>query len=253
VSGRSLSIVTPEGITFSLPLAGPLTRFLAWLVDLAAIAALTVLSRQAVLLLGAAGEDVLRALTILLGFAVTIGYGMATEWWLRGQTLGKRLLGLRVVDASGLRLNPSQVVVRNLLRALDALPVFYAVGGAACFLSRRSQRIGDLLAGTVVIRTRHPALPDLEGLFPAEANALAAHALVSSRLKQRISPGEAAIGLSALARRDQLDADARVALFAALAERYRSLVRLPEEAVDGLSDEQLVRQVVDVLYRGAKP
>lgn len=252
MSGRSLAIVTPEGITFSLPLAGPVSRFLAWLVDLCAIGVLSLVARQLAGVLGVFGGDLMQALTMLLYFAVSIGYGIATEWYLRGQTLGKRLLDLRVVDAAGLKLTPAQVIVRNLLRTLDALPAFYAVGGAACLLSPKRQRLGDLLAGTVVVRTARVAPPDLEKLIPGAFNSLAAHALASSRLRQRISPEEAALALSALIRRDLLEPAARLALFARLASHFRGLVSLPEEAVEGLSDEQLVRNVVGILYGRGK-
>ena len=80
-------------------------------------------------------------------------YAVVSEWVWRGQTVGKRLMGLRVVDARGLRLEPSQVIVRNLMRLLDALPALYLVGGIACVFSRHRQRLGDLAAGTVVVRT----------------------------------------------------------------------------------------------------
>jgi len=101
-------------------------------------------------------------------------------------------------------------------------------------------------------RTVRVALPDLEKILPGTYNSLASHALASSRLRQQVSSEEAAIALSALIRRDSLDPAARLLLFARLAAHFRSLVRFPEEAVEGLSDEQLVRNVVDVLYRGAK-
>ena len=82
---------------------------------------------------------------------LSIGYGMVTEWFWRGQTLGKRVLRLRVVDEAGLALRPSQIVVRNLLRAVDFLPVAYGFGLTAMLLDGRFRRLGDLAAGTMVI------------------------------------------------------------------------------------------------------
>ncbi len=170
-SRDALEIRTPEGIVFTLPLAGPLTRFLAWGVDLAAIGATTSLLASLMTALGFVLGDVARALYAIFYFALSIGYGMACEWLLRGQTLGKWLLGLRVVDEQGLRLEPHQILVRNLLRVVDSLPVFYLVGGAAMFLSRRSQRLGDYAANTVVIRATQPSLAyatSLKAKLPAE-------------------------------------------------------------------------------------
>src|SRR5206468_250385 len=71
-----------------------------------------------------------------------------------GKTLGKRLMHLRVVDARGGPVTVGQAVVRNLVRAVDFLPLYYAVGAIAIFASPRNQRLGDLAAGTVVVRER---------------------------------------------------------------------------------------------------
>ncbi len=151
-SGR-LRIRTPEGILFTLPLAGPVSRFLAWLLDLACISAIGGLAATVAGWMGVFSVDIAAAFATVAYFAVSIGYGIVTEWFWRGQTIGKRLLKLRVLDEQGLRLTFSQIVVRNLLRFVDALPVFYLVGGAAVLASRRAQRLGDYAANTVVRST----------------------------------------------------------------------------------------------------
>ena len=68
----------------------------------------------------------------ILYFVVWIGYGILFEWFWRGQTPGKRLFRLRVMDVNGLRLQFHQILMRNLLRAVDSLPACYLVGGLAC-------------------------------------------------------------------------------------------------------------------------
>lgn len=153
----SLTIRTPEGIEFALPLAGPVSRMLALTVDLAAIAAFSSAAAKLLAPLQMFGQDIAQATQIVLFFAIYLVYGGLTEWFWRGQTIGKKLLGLRVVDARGLRLEPAQVVVRNLMRFIDAMPALYLVGGVACVFSRHRQRLGDLAAGTVVVRTSGPA------------------------------------------------------------------------------------------------
>src|SRR5579862_4483999 len=147
-----LVIRTPEGIEFSLNLAGPFSRMLAFAMDLLVIAAISWMIRSVLTPLAVLGADATDALGLVLYFALLLIYGALTEWLWRGQTVGKRLFGLRVVDARGLRLEPSQVVVRNLMRFIDGLPALYLVGGVACVLSRHYQRLGDLAAGTVVVR-----------------------------------------------------------------------------------------------------
>ena len=189
-------------------------------------------------------EIILTAIALPL-FAISI----ALEWWWRGQTIGKRLLRLRVVDAGGLRLHFHQIVIRNLLRFVDSLPAFYFVGGIACLVSRRAQRLGDLAANTVVIRIPRIAEPDLEQLLAGKFNSLRAHPHLEARLRQRVSPAEAATALQAVARRDEFEPVARVKLFSELSGHFRAKVEFPAEAVDGIADEQHVRNVVDVLYR----
>ena len=136
---NALVIRTPEGIEFSMQLAGPLSRFLAWLIDAACISAVMTVVGAVLQIVIAVHRQFGLALHILAAFAVAIGYAMALEWLWRGQTLGKRLLRLRVVDEQGLRLKFSQIAVRNLLRAVDSLPLFYLVGGLACLFSPRAQ------------------------------------------------------------------------------------------------------------------
>jgi hypothetical protein len=123
------------------------------------------------------------------------------------------------------------------------------VGGLACLLSRRAQRLGDIAASTVVVRIPRHEEPDLDQLLAGKFNSLRNHPHLEARLRQRLSPAEARIGLQALLRRDQLDAAARVDLFHHIAAHYRAAVQFPPEDTEGITDEQYVRNVVDVLYR----
>jgi len=250
---NTLTIRTPEGIEFSLPLAGPVSRMLALLIDIAAIGTVGSVLRQALAPLNVFGEDFAQALGTVLFFAIFVAYAALTEWFWRGQTLGKRLLNLRVVDARGLRLEPSQVIVRSLMRFVDGLPALYLVGGVACVLSRHRQRLGDLAAGTVVVRTPKPARPDLDLLLSGKYNSLAEQRHLAARLRQKVNPELARLALESLLRRDELDPEARLSVFSALASHLRSLVSFPPEVVEQLADEQYVRNVVEVLYRSQKP
>jgi len=247
-----LKIRTPEGIDFSLQLAGPVSRCMAYLVDLVCVLALVSVAGKLLLLVSVINEDLSVALVIFMQFIAQIAYGIICEWYWRGQTVGKRMLKLRVVDEQGLKLEFPQIVIRNLLRFVDALPFFYAVGGIACFLSRHCQRLGDLAANTVVIRNTNVPEPDLDQLALDKFNSLRTHGHLAARLRQRISPHEAGIALEALMRRNTFDPAARVALFAELAAHFKSLVVFPPEIVETLTDEQYLRNVVDVLFRARK-
>jgi uncharacterized RDD family membrane protein YckC len=248
---NTLLLRTPEGVVFALPLAGPVSRFLAWSVDAACILAATVLVREILGFFGAISAGFANATYLIAYFVISIGYGIAMEWYWRGQTIGKRVLKLRVMDEQALRLEFSQIVVRNLLRFVDSLPALYLVGGIACVLSRRFQRLGDLAANTIVVRIQETAQPDLEQLLGAKFNSFLEHRHLAARLRQRTSPEAAAVALDALLRRDELEPQARLRVFAELADHFRSVVEFPPEAVEQLSDEQYVRNVVEILYRRA--
>jgi len=245
---NQLTIRTPEGIEFRWLLAGPFSRMCALAIDLAVIAAADSILRELLGVVRVLGEDLSAALHVVLYFALTLVYAAALEWIWRGQTVGKRLLRLRVADARGLRLEPAQVIVRNLLRAIDLLPALYFVGGAACFFGRRRQRLGDLAAGTVVVRTPAVFAPDLNHVLAEKYNSLAESRHLAARLRQRVTPEMARIGLEALMRRNGLEPAARLAIFGELAEYFRGLVPYPLELIEGVGDEQYVRNVVSVVY-----
>lgn len=245
----NLKIRTPEGIEFALPLAGPVSRMLALLVDLGVVVAIGRVVQQILAPLGFFGKDFSDAIRIVAYFVISLAYMALAEWLWRGQTVGKRLLGLRVVDAGGFRLEPSQVIVRNLMRFVDALPALYFVGGIACLVSRHRQRLGDLAAGTVVIRAPNPARPDLDQLLGGKYNSLAEIRHLAARLRQKVSPEVGAIALEALLRRDELEPEARLELFGEMARYFKGLVEYPAEVVEQMSDEQYVRNVVEILFR----
>ncbi|MBI9076899.1 MAG: RDD family protein [Desulfatibacillum sp.] len=247
---QSLVIRTPEGIVFPLLLASPVTRFLALFIDSLAIQAITIaLGTATALLMPLGGTDMAFALYAVAAFVVTIGYSMFLEWAWRGQTVGKRLLGLRVMDENGFHLTGSQIIIRNLLRFADMLPVYYMLGGLFCLVSPKSQRIGDMVANTVVIRMPKISEPDLEQIMEGKFNSLKEYPHIAARLRQRTSQDLAGIALAALLRRDELNPQDRLELFQAIAERLRETVTFPQEATDGLSHEQYIRNTVDILFR----
>lgn len=245
----TLKIQTPEGIAFSFALAGPVVRCLAWIVDFLVIMGCTTIVSTLGQLAGFISPDISLAIMVLGYFVVSIGYGILMEWAWRGQTIGKRLLRLRVMDAHGLRLQFHQVLLRNLMRFVDSLPALYLVGGLASFFSRRAQRLGDIAAGTVVVYNPKPSEPDLDQLLAGKFNSLRQHPHLEARLRQRVSPDEARLALQALVRRDELEPAARVALFSELAEHFKTLVAFPPESVEAMPDEQYIRNVVDILFR----
>lgn len=245
---EGLEIRTPEGVPFTIPLAGAGARMVALVVDLLAILAMESAVLSALTAFAPLAPDAIGGVVTLLYFGMSTGYGMVLEIWWNGQTLGKRLLGLRVMDQRARPARPGQMIVRNLLRPVDALPALYLLGAVVCWGTRHRQRVGDWAAGTVVVRTGEPVRADWSQLRRERYNSLREHAALAARLRQRTGPELAGIALDAVLRREELTPEARVAVFGVVAERLRGLVEFPAEAVEALSDEQYVRRAVEVLY-----
>lgn len=249
---HTLTVTTPEGISFPLLLAGPVIRFLAWFIDWMCILAVMSLVGQAAGILGLISPDFSRAVYALIYFFLSFGYSIALETLWNGQTLGKRLFNLRVTDINGLRLTFSRIAVRNILRAVDALPFAYMIGGASSLLTRHCQRLGDLAAGTVVVRTPVVKQPELEQILSGKFNSFRQYPKLCARIRQKTSLDLAQIVLQALIRRNALDPDARINVFKNLADHFKTLGTFPEETVSGLSDEQYMRNILEILFNDDK-
>ena len=104
------------------------------------------------------------AVMIIVLFLLFTGYFILFEWLWNGQTPGKRLLKLRVIREDGRPITFWEAIARNLLRVFDALPI-YSIGLIVIFLSNRDQRVGDIFAGTVVIRERTDEAPTFAETF----------------------------------------------------------------------------------------
>jgi len=168
---ENISIVTPDHIELDFDLAGLGSRFLALLIDASLIVAIIIVLVIAAAILGfgsmfttgsgATGSWVV-ALVVVAYFIVMWGYFLFFEALNRGQTPGKKWTGIRVVKDNGLPVGWRESALRNLVRIADILPPpACIVGGVAIILSKTGKRLGDLLAGTVVI-------VDVARLEPAE-------------------------------------------------------------------------------------
>lgn len=140
-------IETPEGVCLRLRPAGAVPRAQAWLLDTLLRAVVFFVAAGALAALGTGGLG----LSALLMFVLTWGYTVACEVWWGGQTPGKRALGLRVMRADGTPITWLPSVVRNLLRVVDMLPGVYGVGLASVLADPQARRLGDIVAGTLVV------------------------------------------------------------------------------------------------------
>lgn len=215
-----LDVATPERVQVSLPIAGIGTRAMAYLVDLAILfAALMVVFFVTSLVI----PDMLKAVEVLSGveravgglliFAALWGYWTTMEIVWRGQTIGKRLLRIRVVKADGSPVGIFESAVRNLLRIVDFFPVCYPAGLITMLIDTRHRRLGDLLAGTMLVREEKI---DLKRYAAARASQLSAQEL------------EVVTGF--LARFDALEPDAQLKLGTQLVARHGGQVPAGDRA-----------------------
>ena len=148
-------VETPEQVRFRHQLAGPARRAAAYLVDLIVRGTIVFVFGFAAVLGGLVSTHgvagVGTGLLLLLLFLVEWGYYVVCESLMSGRSVGKRAFGLRVVKIGGHPLGFGDSVLRNLLRAADALPSFYAIGVVVMAKDPLFRRLGDMVAGTVVV------------------------------------------------------------------------------------------------------
>ena len=188
---ETLIIETPERVPLHFALASIGNRFLAVAIDhfiqyLAIILISLAVLSFAGLTSNLFGEGLFQempkwtvAILIIIIFALFSGYFVFFEWLWNGQTPGKRLMKLRVIREDGRPITLWEALARNLLRIFDAVPGFvlpiYSIGLITIFMSNRDQRIGDMFAGTVVVRERTDEAPTFAETFSNRISDLAFH------------------------------------------------------------------------------
>jgi uncharacterized RDD family membrane protein YckC len=211
--GDRLTITTPEGVAVDLELANIGSRFLAALLDVLIQGGIGLV---AVLIAVAALDGGALALVLSIGaFLLLFGYDVAFEVRNHGRTPGKRAAGLRVVRDTGAPVTFVTSAIRNVLRLIDILPAFYGVAMIAIFFTRRHQRLGDIAAGTLVVRE----LPT-----PAAVSPSAPPARVYGWDTSAVTAEDVAVVRQFLDRRATLGPGPRAQLATDLAARLRAKV-----------------------------
>jgi uncharacterized RDD family membrane protein YckC len=174
-SDETLVIETPERVPLHFALASIGNRFIACAID-HAIQIFTLFVVFIIFLFVADVADLgskitsapkwVIALLVIMQFVIVNGYFAIFEWLWRGQTPGKRWLKLRVIREDGRPISFFEAMTRNLLRVIDFIfPPFYSIGLISVFATERDQRVGDLVAGTVVVRERETEAPAFAEVF----------------------------------------------------------------------------------------
>ena len=266
-----LSIDTPELVSLQYPLAGIGSRCLALLLDYALQAAFYLLTFLALLLVpdsagsshhvfhphGSSGAAKwATAIVILVPFLLHWAYFTLFEALWDGRTPGKRVLRIRVIQQSGQSITFFQAMTRNLLRAIDFLPSFYAVGLFSVFITKTDQRLGDLAAGTLVVHEVKQESSMWEGSGARSFTAsffdnVPAAEIVSSGLPAdalaRVTTADLQAIDNFLARRLDIPLDVRATLAARLAAQLRTRMQLDSSLT--IKNEMLIEGVMHDVRR----
>src|SRR3984893_17921756 len=236
-----LTIVTPEQTSLDFAVAGIGSRFLAlaWDTLIQLLIGLVVGFGGGLTLAGlsiAAPKTAMwaGALLILFFFFLHFGYFAFFQILWNGQTPGKRKAGIRVIKDSGRPLTPAESIARNLMRIVDWLPAYYAVGMMSAILTKENKRLGDLIAGSLVVR--ESSFTDLK---PAWHTAQAPSGPALSPLgADRLSQDECTLIDSFLNRRADLTPDVRFRMADEIFRRLKPKLSLPPE--NTLSTEKIL-------------
>jgi uncharacterized RDD family membrane protein YckC len=165
-SSDQLSIDTPELVAIQMPLAGIGSRFIAllvdyviWFVGIGFVASIFAFLLPGINAFNRISAQWATALYLFLIFLFNWGYFTLFEAFWNGRTPGKRIARIRVIQRSGRAIGLFESMARNFVRYIDQIPFFYAVGAIAIFVTRDHQRLGDLAAGTLVVRDRIEEAP----------------------------------------------------------------------------------------------
>ena len=172
---ETLIIETPERVPLHFALASIGNRFLACAIDhTIQVLVIVIIALSGLILANATSwESTLAsapkwviAIMVLTVFLIFTGYFAFFEWIWSGQTPGKRWLKLRVIREDGRPITFWEAAIRNLIRTLDMMPApFYSIGLISVFINSRDQRVGDMVAGTVVVREREAEAPPFAQVF----------------------------------------------------------------------------------------
>jgi uncharacterized RDD family membrane protein YckC len=245
---EKLTIETPEQITLEFPLAGIGSRFLAIAFDTvlqaAALVSLVFIGLAAGIFMSVAGARRpqaggiwLTAVLLFAWFVIYTGYFAIFESVWNGQTPGKRLVGLRVIDVSGRPITVYAALIRNILRILDSIPGIYAVAIISAIVTKRNQRLGDLAAGTLVIHERTEAIAPPSATVETTAARHGAH---------RLQPGDIVLIEGFLRRRTELDPLVRLESARRIAERMAAKL-----GIGVVDDEERLLEQLATEYRSA--
>jgi uncharacterized RDD family membrane protein YckC len=240
-------VITSEKVPFTYQVAGLGSRFLAALADLGVLLVLLIIGALAGSALELARPGLGTAFIALWLFCLMFGYFLLFEWLWLGQTPGKRLLNIRVIQWRGTRVGFAQAAVRNLIRLIDLLPGVYGVGFLVSACNAEGRRLGDLAAGTLVVYQERTGGAVRALHRPLSTSEQTRETLLRQRLEQ-LDRRQKQVLVSLCLRRDQLRIRSRSRLFSATADYFKGRLGLMPAEYE--SDEKFVLHLAALVGGG---
>lgn len=237
-------VITTERVPFTYRVAGLGSRFLAWLVDFGLIVLLGCMGVWIGIVLEIGRAGIGHAAVEVWFFVLSWGYFLVFEWLWLGQTPGKRIAGIRVIQSQGTSVTGFQAAVRNIVRVVDALPFFYGVGFLVAVGNREQRRLGDFAADTLVVHVERKARPIRALPERGTTAGRLSEALLRQRLGQLDRPQKQLL-LDLCLRREQLRISDRARLFQLAADYLHA--RLDLAADEHQSAEKFVLEMAAAL------
>ncbi len=253
------TVVTPENVQLDFEIAGLTTRFVAWLIDFLFMLIAFFVAAWAISVFGIVSQYLVMALVVIAFFLINQGYFVFFELKTGGSTPGKRIMKIRVIQDTGVKITFYNSFLRNIMRFLDSLPLLTMlappfmilhVGALVAFFHPLNRRLGDMVAGTVVVRERSFPAP---GRIIAEGDkysTLLEDFRLREKIKRMVTTPEKEAMIEACLRAEEIEFSHRMEIFTRLGRRMRSKLDLPP--MEFSSDEKLVRNVTAILL-GAQP
>ncbi|MCE5237445.1 RDD family protein [bacterium] len=256
MSDDQVTIETPEHIEVQYELAGIGSRALAGIFDFLLQGTLTVLVVWGLIWLGLVLklQDMLGVVGAIIvasmGFLAFTVYYVTAEMLTGGQSPGKRIAGLRVIGVDGRPITFLQSALRNVIRAVDMMPFFYSVGLVSVFASSRAQRLGDMVAGTIVVKERLYALPEQTAPLADETAPQPLPPQVEARLRgslHLLTAADVAAAERVVERRHELQPPLRRQLVRQIGEAL--LAKMPHVPPADFPDQERFLEAVVRLWR----
>lgn len=255
LADQVLEFDTPENVVFGYQIAGIGSRFLAALVDtflivlLQAVVNLTLIfvvslaGGPSLLETGLSGDvSVVVGVFGLLAFAFLWGYYIFFELLWNGQSPGKRLVGLRVITQHGAPIDVPAAIIRNLVRIVDFLPLYYGAGVLSMFIDTQARRLGDFAAGTLVVYDQGAVtLDELERTASRIDESRRAVSGNDGLPLHLLSPAHVLMAQRFVSRQRELQNTGSLARF--LAHRLLAAMNLPEQSLTEAQAFTLLRTV----------